>query len=985
MKKASLTVSGLLILSGYSFGEYTLNRKESTKNYTIETKDFILNILNKRESTKNYTIETKDFILNILNKRESTKNYMNKGQPHDEVEHKKTVRVVDEELLKLLLIALLGKNDIESAYDVAKKGIELFPDKEYWWEQYGKIAVWSGRTVESFTAYQKIFEINPSRENVLKLFRISLLVNRFDITSNLLERYDFLFSELKDIKDMVYIFKKSGKIEEFIKLLSERYKKEKNPEYLYHIASLFYDVGNIQESLKFIRELEEKRSLKINEIIFYSSILYILKRPVDSFNVLSRYEKFVLSELSKGNKDNLKDVLEYYQTFSDLAWFLKEYEKAIYTSKILDEVENGRLIDYIRLCSFFSSKKDYKTVLEYARKGYKKYKNSYLLSAYVESLYRLKDWNSIVTLSSEEDIKEQLLKDIYLFSLYNRALVKSWKRSEALKNIKTILKQNPSEEFISESIFLAIESSDKDIANYILSNLKKYENSLPKQFAILYLFLQNTKDALNLLSKVDKNNLEDLLLFADILQNYGRVEEAQRIKYQIFRELSKEDIFNLDSSKIEFYLKVGIDFLSGSSLDKLFKIAKERLEPEVYEDIYFSYILKLIKQEKLLYILEKHKKTLRPWMYLNLSLWMDDRYWQGELLEKFGDILPIRDRVEALRRTGQIKKAGYYAFKGLEENREDFSLYKQFRDLIYSNYSKIENSLSYTSWDRVENFRENLFIRYYFEKGLYFNYDFLDVFKIKNSNPNYTNIGLKFHSFRVAKQTDKRKIETGASYIDGVEESTGFVFRYTEYLGNRTSLDLFTGFNQLSYESLYMFFGGMKDSYSLSLTHNLNNRASFYLSSIYDVYKSQDEKKIGYGNTSYGETSYKVRIGYPDYTFRLYLQNSNFNEKNTDKGSINKVSSKQNPDVLPPSYGSVGIGFLFGLDNRDNYVRVWRPFFSADIVLNSRTGLGYGLSAGIGGTFFRQDNLSTGLKYIQDFKGTTASFWEYYFKYLLLF
>lgn len=890
---------------------------------------------------------------------------------------------VDKELLKLLLTTFLGKSDLENAYQIAKKGTQLFPSDEYWWDWYAKISIWTNRLGEAFLAAEKLASLKPSKENIMKLFQISLSTNRFDVASSLIIKYGDLL-QIKNIKDIVYIFNQSGNIEELIALLDKKYQEEKNPDYLYYLSEINYNYGKMEDALKHIKQLEETKQLDIHQINLYTSILYAMKKYQDSLYVLKKYINNIKNFEKEENKEEISD---YYKTLSDLAWFLRDYETSIYASAKLDSLSKSRLVDYIRLSTYYLEKKDYPKAIIFSKKGYEKFKDEYMLSLYVDSLYKSGRWKDLNLLFSSLE-RESILKSEYLTSIYIRTLLSSNKINQAKDFIKQILKEKFSESILSEAIYLSIDTNDSDLADFILRNYSKYEEKLKKQFALLYSFMQNSEKAISLVyDNIDKSNYDDLLFYADILYNNGREEESRQIKFQIYKDLMKDvNGIDEDPKKLETLIKAGFEFLPDEQLRKYMDLAKLKLDSSTYEDLYFSYLLRIIKHDKLKYLMSLHRRNLRPWMYLNLALWMDDRYWQEELLEKFKDILPIRDRIEALRRTGNINQALYYAHKGLEENRNDYQLYKQYRDLIGNQSSKLENNLSFINWDKIMSLKEELLVYYYLSNGIYLGYQLLDTFTIKNKNLAYQSVENNFYrTFILKKLFDDGYFEIGISLLGDKDEKTGFVFRYNKHLEDKTNINLNIGLNQLSYESIYMFYGGMKDSYSLSLTHNFNSRLFFLVSYMFDIYKSRDDKKIGYSSNLYGESFYKLRIGYPDYTFRIYAQNSSFNEKNTDKGSINKISNYQNPDVLPSSYSSIGVGFLFGFDNRDNYVRVWRPFFSSDIILNNKIGLGYGISAGVGGTLFRQDNLSTGFRYIKDFKGTTTSFWDYFLKYLLFF
>jgi hypothetical protein len=74
---------------------------------------------------------------------------------------------------------------------------------------------------------------------------------------------------------------------------------------------------------------------------------------------------------------------------------------------------------------------------------------------------------------------------------------------------------------------------------------------------------------------------------------------------------------------------------------------------------------------------------------------------------------------------------------------------------------------------------------------------------------------------------------------------------------------------------------------------------------------------------------------------------------------------------------------LFGYENDNSFVRVVRPFFSVDLSYNDVTGVGYGFGGGIGGSLFRQDNLSLTLTTTKALEELRISILNAYIRYLL--
>ncbi|MEM5809169.1 MAG: hypothetical protein QXH92_04620, partial [Candidatus Aenigmatarchaeota archaeon] len=171
----------------------------------------------------------------------------------------------DQELLKLLLSAFLGNNDLQNAFDVAKKGVESYPNDPYWWEWYGKIASWLGRTEEAIKANLKLIELSPAREKILETFKLAVSVNRYDLAANLIVRHPWLVDRLK-AEEIYFIFVNAGRIEEFIRLAEEVYKRRKKNEYIYYMALAQFRYGRYKQAREYIERLEAIRPLKLEEV-----------------------------------------------------------------------------------------------------------------------------------------------------------------------------------------------------------------------------------------------------------------------------------------------------------------------------------------------------------------------------------------------------------------------------------------------------------------------------------------------------------------------------------------------------------------------------------------------------------------------------------------------------------------------------------------------------------------------------------------------
>ncbi|MGB9766766.1 MAG: tetratricopeptide repeat protein, partial [Sulfurihydrogenibium sp.] len=877
-----------------------------------------------------------------------------------------------------LVQTFLGNQDLENAYEVSKKALELFPNDPYWLKTFGQVAIWNKKPKEGLEAYLKLYQLTKDENLKKDIFNLSISVDRFDIAKQLIEE-DVKSGKFTDMQTVYYIYYQAGAVKELVPILENLYIKNKNKNVLYTLSTILYNLGEIKKSLIYAEKLVTEHNPDLKDVLLYSTILYSNREFRRSLEVLKSY-------YDKVNQEKDKNIIkEYLSNLSDLAWTLRDFDAAVKASEKLCEMNLAELRDYIRLYTYYFYEQQYKLSQKYAYEGYKKYKMDFLLEGYIESIFRLEEYEKLVDFVDSENI--DISKSTLIFSRYINSLIKIGQKEKAIKLALKTLEKKFKSEFLIELIYISIDTSDQKLAKLILSRYSNYENQFKKEFGFLYYFLQNGKKALQLLSSLKHSkNYSDLIVYADLLNLYGKTVESDYLKFKIFKILrEKINSGNYTDNDLENFLKVAVQFLPSRQYTEILKIAKPRLNPQVYQDIINSYYITIDSQNKIEFLIKMHNYSLRPWMRLNIALLNDDRYLQQELLQEYIDILPIRDKVEALRRVGEIDKAMEYGYKGLDENPDDYLLYKQQRDLIVQNRPKVEIKTSYTERGDVSEITENIYLSAYVAEGI-------KVFvKYKNSDIQSLGSGLtnlknpQDYGFGIEKIFDDGKLTITFGVLSTLNSNPYFDIIYSKYMTNRINSGVELGINIPADDTLYLLYGGMKNKYGFSINYSITNRLNYFINPSYNQYYSSDKVSIGTSFNVYEELYYKLRVGYPDYTFRIYTSHGYYNEKDGYKGSIERISKFNNPKVLPSSYNQVGVGFLFGYENDNSFVRVVRPFFSVDLSYNDVSGVGYGFGGGIGGSLFRQDNLSLGFNYYKGFKGTMDKYFNTYIRYLLFY
>jgi tetratricopeptide (TPR) repeat protein len=875
----------------------------------------------------------------------------------------------EETFYHLLISIFLGVNDLDKAEKVAEKAVKRFPKKAEFWEKYGEILIWNNKPQKAVEAYFEAYKLKKSKALAKKILSLAIAYNRFDLAEKLLPDLEY------PIKESILVYSQTGNLDSLIKILE----KSNDPDTLGFLAQVYVELGEKEKALNILNRIENLYGLKAETVLLKANIYYSQKDFQKALEVLKAFSSYATE----------KDI-SFWETLSDLAWMLQDYKYAELASEKLVTLGKGRFEDYDRLIIVYSYLKPQKA-LEVSLAGYKNFRNPYFLEKAFYIAYSNSFWNEILYIAELLPDKELLLKDPFIF-YYTTALQKTGKIEEALKYLEASLKKYFSKDVLSFYIYTLIDTYQFDRLEKVLKAYVTYEkeNELINTFAFGYLTLQQGEKALQLFNQAKS---PDLILLAEALYTSGKEEESKNLRYKTFlsmkNSLSKtDDLSNLlkNSEFLSNFLSLGIDFLSAEEFEKLLFTYKKYLSKPVFEDIYLSYLLARNHHYKVMFLSRIYKYALKPWMFLNLSLYEYDTYMLKETLDLYLKGLPIRDRVEALQIIGERKKALELAYRGLEDNPYDYQLYKQFRDLIVENKSFFSYSLGYISRFGYSGIKENIELNY---KNLVNGWrggikgDFLQMLS-KDSEDLTKKISYEFFDVYVGKLFDRGALRIGGAYFSALSENFSVYIWGKGLITNQLELNFFAGENYPTDETVFLELGGMKRFLQVSGTYSITNKHFIYGLLELNSYYSQDRKKIGNGKYLYLEWQNKIRTGYPDYTLRFFGSLGDYKEKQ-DKGKLAELSPYEDLIALPGDFLLLGMGISWGYDHRDSYTRIWRPFFDFNIGYNTDTGLALGSSIGIGGSVFRKDHLSIELNLSKDMQGVEETFFIVGFQYKLFF
>ncbi len=900
---------------------------------------------------------------------------------HKKLEKKERTKFVyrgeDKELLKLILITFLATNDLENGYLAASKGKELFPEDLYFTEKLAEISLWLGKSDESLENYLILYEKTGDEKYKKTVLDLSFALNRYEISEKILEE-EMTRGDFSNWEKAVFVYENLGKPEKSIDLLEKVYEKTGSKKALKKLIYVYINTGNIDEALKRIGDIKD---LSVEDSLEFSQLLYSKRKFKESLNLLKKK----ISEASYYNS-------EYWITLSDLGWGLHDYDTSFFASSVLYYTRNYRKTDLERMVIYNSYKRRFNDLSAISKVGWVRYREPFFFNYYLYSLKEQKRYEDIIkslkNLSKQDRIR--LEKESFFWTYYIESLLKLGRKDEAVEIYETAISMRPEDHYLIPGyLWLLIELKK---LNKLRTSLKKWKSLsfTSKDFILAYgsgySILQNSQSAepyIRRLVQMYGNNPEILSLYGDILDLSGRDHEAYGYRFKAWKlfEFNRE----LREKYLKTYLYLALFFESGEEIKGLLRSSESKLPKKDIENLKITWNLMRGNFDKANYLLKRYADP-EPWMELSISINYYDLFDQKRNLDKNLENLPIRDRVYSLENIGEIKTAESYAFYGLERNRYDSFLYLKLRDLSYTFGNKFKVTSEIYKRRDITQFLTGSSLKIEILKGIFLKASGGITSLAKNSSEEFVNLpdNMSYVELGIGGRTLKTKWKINFRESNKLKDYKSVEFFITTPLKDKFSIEISGGKNSDADETVYLYYGGMKDYVKGNILYTFTPKTFLNLIGEVSSFKAQDNESIGSGKTLTVEGIRKLRSGYPDFTVYSYIRSGIFSEKD-QKGIINKISIYQNPIVLPENYYEFGSGFLFGFDNKYKYTRIWRPFFNTGLFLNTVTGLGMNFEAGAGGHIFNQDHLSFGTSYFKGVQGTTDSILRLYINYLLLF
>ncbi len=897
----------------------------------------------------------------------------------------------EEEKLRLMFQVFTYSNDTKNAYKVAKKALKRFPESLYWHQRLAEVAEWMGKGREAMDHYLFVYRKTHDRKLGKKILDYALEDYQYEKALPLAREKALRNPDRKNLNLLLDLYDKVGKPEEGAAILEKLVGEDRIPgSWLDRALTIYLQSGEEKAAGRVIAQLERKGAYTLSEGTLISEH-FIARREFEK-----AYQALKKTRLSKAD---LAAKVRYLRQMSDLGWYLRKQGDAARASRELFLLGKARAVDYERILNYYRGR-DSELVQQVAYDGYRKLGRKYMLLSYFDTLYQRGRYRELAD-SIEEAMEgtggAALRKQSGLWLMLSEAYAKLHRDAKSLEALQQALALDPhSAELRAALLWFYIDHDmDKEMAAMV-RRLEEDPDGIPEvlwlPLASANAKLQRGDRAMGYIKRLlerHPRNPDVRILYAYAMQERGEEGAFRKTMGTLFEEFDAKRRSNpallKDPTFLQYYLSTALYFLPIDDFDELLRRSRGVLKPADQAEMEILRALRHDSVARARYLAQRLRKV-PAWMRLNIALADYDTVRMQDLLYRRWMELPVRDRVEAALRTGNMALAQSGAFEGLENNRMDSELYLQMRDMVeeYSDFVDL-----YSEFQRREDFDRIPWIlsgRYYLGEAwtLYFRGEYAR--NRLQDDRTFRTVPNEDHSLAIdlRRRLERGWFSLGTGYRWAMDDAPFYraMFHYEPL--RRWSVELGYADSIVADESAFLLLGGKKDELRFQTVWQYLPSSSITLTLSRQEFQSQDDVDLGEGYRVQLEWFQQIRQGYPDLSWGIFSDLGRYDEVlDHGAGVIDTLLLHPGEErILPEDFWNVGLTFNYGLANKDHFTRVWRPYASFSPYVDLESGkFSFSLDLGIGGEIYDRDHLNTGISYDQSSAGTEEKTLRFYLHY----
>ena len=894
----------------------------------------------------------------------------------------------EDEKLRLMFQVFTYASDLDNAYKVGTKALKRYPDSLHWHQKMAEICQWLGKRSEAVKHYSFVYHQTHDKELEKKILDYALNAYQYEAAAPILESIALADPSRENLEKLVDIYDKVGTPEKAAAILEQVAAEKPSVKSwaLLKALQIYVETGDQKQAKHLVEKLEKRGTydLETGEAI---ADYYMTRGDISaSYKALHQVDPETLGD----------EAAVYYRQLSDMGWYLQDRKASVLASSKLFALKKARPIDYERIIGLLEGKKP-EFVKKVAMEGYRKFGKKYLYLSYIGALFTQKQYAELVKAIesvSGTAMGKELASDVNTWLMLAQAYGALDENDKAVDAFRKAIALDPHSAEIEAALlwYFIDHKRIKELKEAIfqIEEEEQIPQALWLPLAVGNFSLQRADRAMGYIKRLmdaGQNGIDIQFMYAYLMQAREETGAFMMTMEHIFDTLEAQRKRNpslmRDPRFVENYLKSGMYFIPVDQFEAELERAKTILTPKSYTEIAIFQALRHNTQDRAKF-LAAQLKEVEPWMQLNIALADGNGAKLQSLLYRFYEILPIRDRVTAGAQTKNIALSQTLAFEGLEQNRYDYLLYQQMRDLTeqYANWVKTGGALQQRS--ELDRSWLSFSARYYLENAWTL---YADAQLVQNRIRDHETLAYAPNNeslFKIGLQ--RRFMKGNISFEGGVRsamETYPFAKAHFHYEPiSRFSVDADLGLDILSDETTYLLIGGKKNEIKLEGSFQYLPSTALSLALTAQRLYSQDDYYLGKGYRARLQWYKQLRSGYPDLAWGLFAEYGWYEETEGTKGNIEEIIFYEDTLILPETYYTVGTTFSYGMANKEYFTRVWRPYASVSPYYNGLLQqLSFSFDAGLGGEIYDRDHLTAGISYDHSVNGTQESNLQIYIRY----
>ncbi|CAG9228287.1 Tetratricopeptide repeat-containing protein [Paraburkholderia sabiae] len=899
----------------------------------------------------------------------------------------------------------LANADVANAQRIAQSAVDRDPQSIEWRERLAQAAEWNRRQDIALANYVAIAKMRGTDNDWKQVARLAPGLNdNAAMLAVTLHQADEQPGNLKLLDAVVFSYERIADPDSALRFLQSRFAGPLRREAMERYAQVAERKGDDDLALRTWRDLERQYGpnaaygLKIGTMLYtrtqFDAALAAMneaKRAAPASN--DEFWRFYA--LLADSNQNARDArLGYRQLIASGKADAQDYE--VMTNVFSDSpLDAGRLAEYA-------------------------YRHGGPPRMLAEALYgyqRAHAWGRIGTLLASltpEQLKAAEQSSAFLLARaeYER---QTGANDAALRDIERAASIDPNNSEARAAYIWVLNERGTDAA--LVAALRRYSGDaetdpqLWPAYGAAWLRIGDGRKALHYLHKQAADAKQSplwRLTFADALELNGRVDEAWRVRKQVWLELAQrrrdpshaaplspaeqDDLRGRYVALTQLYANgdrsravlidmlradrngTGSDEPAASELGDIGQLppAKQdeiRKQQRLYSSIAREAAISWAQNEDASDMerawLEKQyiDESQRP-IYAEAQLAINDGDVNelSRLLDTLPDLVPRQNRVDAQALTGRTSAAQTSAFESLTREPNDEVMQAMAREQLLSNAQALAGAFRYVDQGSLRFTEESATgsVRLTPSQNLQFRYQQRDQ-TVDGSQlayaPKHDRLAEAIYGHKG--QYDEEHVTLGRR--NALEDFTTARIEGTYIVTQRLTLTYALGYNQAATESTQLTVGGTKDLATLGFNYRLDPHWFGGARYEYARFHGQDRSALGNGSLVEANIGYKIKADYPDYTIRAVFAHGQYNATGTPGERLRVLLPENTPftaaSFMPQTFTQGGLLFSFGDDLPEQYSKGWRPMFAGGPIRDSRAGWSGQAELGVVGSVFGHDQM----------------------------